>query len=65
MADNGYDNLLRKKKKKDTVGRGDVEKQTSTAKSYDGNTIAEPCCESGDSKFASMKHETHRSLDRG
>ena len=65
MAENGYDNILLKKKKKDTVERGDVEKQTSTVKSYNGNIIAEPCCLCGDSKFVSMKHETHRSLDRG
>lgn len=66
MADNGYDNILLKKKKKpNTVERGDVEKQTSTVKSYSGNTIAEPCCASGDSKPVSMKHETHRSLDHG
>ena len=64
MAENGYDNINKKKskkKKQNPVGRGDVEKQTSTVKSYGGNTIAEPCCASGDSKFASMKHETHRS----
>ena len=66
MADNGYDNILQtKKKKKNTVGRGNVEKQTSTVKGYDGNIIAEPCCLCGDSKFVSVKHETHRSLDRG
>ena len=65
MADNGYDNILLKKKKQNTAGRGDVEKQTSTVKSYDGNIIAEPCCLCGDSKSVSMKHETHRSLDRG
>ena len=62
MADNGYDNILLKKKKKtNTAGRGDVEKQTSTVKGYDGNIIAEPCCLCGDSKSVSMKHETHRS----
>jgi len=61
MADNGYDNiLLNKKKKKNTAGRGDVEKQTSTVKSYDGNIIADPCCAyCSDSKFVSMKHETN------
>jgi len=65
MADNGYDNiLLNKKKKKNTAGRGDVEKQTSTVKSYDGDIIADPCCLCGDSKPVSRKHETHRSLDR-
>ncbi len=53
------------KKKKDTVGRGDVEKQTSTVKGYGGNTIAEPCCAIGDSKFASMKHETNSALASG
>lgn len=63
MADNGYDNILIKKK--NTVGRGEAEKQTSTAKSYGGNTIVEPCCLISDSKFASMKHETYRSLDNG
>ena len=65
MADNGYENILLKNKKKNTAGRGDVEKQTSTVKGYSGNTIADPCCLCGDSKFVSMKHETHRSLDRG
>ena len=61
MADNGYENVNKKSKKKksNTAGRGDVEKQTSTVKCYDGNTIAEPCCASGDSKFVSMKHETN------
>ena len=65
MSENGYDNILIKKKKKNTAGRGDVEKQTSTVKGYDGNIIAEPCCLCSDSKSVSMKHETHRSLDRG
>ena len=64
MSENGYDNILIKKKKKNTAGRGDVEKQTSTVKSYGGNTIADPCCLCGDSKFVSMKHGTHRSNDR-
>ena len=62
MADNGYENVNKKsRKKKDTAVRGDVEKHTSTVKSYDGNTIAEPCCLCGDSKFVSLKHETNRS----
>ena len=65
MSENGYDNILLRKKKKDTVGRGDVEKQTTTVKGYDGNIIAEPCCLCSDSKSVSMKHETHLSLDRG
>jgi transposase len=69
MAENGYDNILLKKKKQNTAGRGDVEKQTSTVKGYNGNIIAEPCCSSGDSKFVrqfvSVKHETNRSLDHG
>ena len=64
MADNGYDNILLKKKKQNTAGRGDVEKQTSTVKSYDGNTIAESCCLCGDSKFVSVKHETNVALAR-
>lgn len=61
MAENGYENVNKKSKKKksNTAGRGDVEKQTSTVKSYDGNTIADPCCLCGDSKFVSMKHETN------
>lgn len=61
MAENGYENVNKKfkKKKSNTAGRGDVEKQTSTVKSYDGNTIADPCCLCGDSKFVSMKHETN------
>lgn len=54
-----------KKKKQNTAGRGDVEKQASTVKSYGVATIDDPCCLSGDSKFVSMKHETHRSLDFG
>lgn len=65
MADNGYENVNKKTKKKkpNTAGRGDVEKQTSTVKVYGGNTIADPCCAyCGDSKFVSVKHETHRSL---
>ena len=65
MDDNGYENVNNKKskkKKQNTAGRGDVEKQASTVKCYDGNIIADPCCLSGDSKFASVKHETHRSL---
>jgi transposase len=64
MAENGYDNINKKKSKKkksNTAGRGDVEKQTSTVKGYGGNTITDPCCLCSDSKFASMKHETHRS----
>lgn len=64
MADNGYDNILLKKKKQNTAGRGDVEKQTSTVKSYDGDIIADPCCLYGDSKPVSMKHETNVSLVR-
>jgi len=61
MAENGYENVNKKSKKKksNTAGRGDVEKQTSTVKSYGGNTIADPCCLCGDSKFVSMKHETN------
>jgi len=67
MADNGYENINKKsKKKKNTAGRGDVEIQTSTVKDYGGDIIADPCCAyCSDSKFVSMKHETHRSLDRG
>ena len=65
MADNGYDNILQtKKKKKNTAGRGDVEKQTSTVKGYDVAIIAEPCCASGDSKSVSLKHETNVALAR-
>jgi len=55
-------NILLKKKKQNTAGRGDVEIQASTAKSYGENTIADPCCAyCSDSKFVSVKHETHRS----
>ena len=61
MADNGYENINKKSKKKksNTAGRGDVEKQASTVKGYGGDIIAEPCCLCGDSKFVSMKHETN------
>jgi hypothetical protein len=62
MADNGYDNILqtKRKKKANTAERGDVEKQTSTVKSYSGDTIADPCCAyCSDSKPVSMKHETN------
>ena len=58
MADNGYNNILIKKKT-NTAGRGDVEKQASTVKNYGGNTVADPCCLCSDSKFASSKHGTH------
>lgn len=62
MADNGYDNILLKKKKQNTAGRGDVEMQASTVKGYGGDTITDPCCLCGDSKFVSMKHETNVTL---
>lgn len=65
MADNGYENVNKKSKKKksNTAERGDVERQTSTVKSYGGNTIAGQSCSVSDSKFVSMKHKTHLSLD--
>ena len=53
-----------KKKKQNTAERGDVEIQASTVKGYGSNTIADPCCLGGNSKFVSVKHEIHAVLAR-